>query len=419
MSSGADPPVSPTQARHVGPLAIGASVLGLVIVVAVLASSAGLFRPAPSATPNPSTGSPATSPSAVAGGETIQPTTSPTPVQSPTPPPSPTSSIPPLPTFDGPHLVATADELRALPTSGPAWRALKDWAGRSERPDISNQTDDADLVVLAKALVYGRSHSAGMRKEALAMIRAAVGTERGGRTLALARNLAGYVIAADVIDLADADPAFDRDVFRPWLADVLREELGGQTLRSTQEDRPNNWGTHAGAARAAVALYLGDAAELDRVATVFRGWLGDRSAYAEFTWGNRSWQCDQDAPVGINPVGCQRAGHSIDGVLPDDQRRSGGFRWPPPKENYVWEALQGATLEAELLTRAGYPAWDWGDRALLRAVTWLYRVDHYPAQGDDSWLPWLVDRRYGTHFHGSAPSTPGKNFGFTDWLYGH
>ena len=46
------------------------------------------------------------------------------------------------------------------------------------------------------------------------------------------------------------------------------------TLRGTHEQRPNNWGTHAGAARAAVALYLGDTAELSRTATVFRGWLG-------------------------------------------------------------------------------------------------------------------------------------------------
>jgi hypothetical protein len=323
-----------------------------------------------------------------------------------------------LPAFDGPHLVATNAELIARPMSGRTWTALKEWAGHAAHPNISNQTDDSDVVALAKAMIYGRNHSPGMRKDALALIRAAIGTERDGRTLALARNLAGYVIAADIIDLPRYDPAFDRDIFRPWLTSLLRKQLDGATLRSTEEDRPNNWGTHAGAARAAIAIYLGDAGELDRVATVFRGWLGDRAAYADFTWGDRSWQCNQAAPVGINPVGCRRAGHSIDGVLPDDQRRSGGFRWPPPKENYVWEALQGASLQAELLTRAGYPAWDWGDRAILRAVTWLYRVDHYPAQGDDSWLPWLVDRRYATHFHGSAPSTPGKSFGFTDWLYG-
>jgi hypothetical protein len=415
MASGADPPAAPTRARRVGRVAIGASAVGLGVIVAILAGSAGLFGPGASPSPSPS----AAVPSPVGATETSQPTASPTPVESPTPMPSPTSSIQPLPSFDGPHLVATSAELRARPMSGAAWRALRDWAGRSAHPDISNQTDDADLVVLAKALVYARGRSASMRSGALAMIRAAIGTERDGRSLALARNLAGYVIAADLIDLVHLDPAFERDVFRPWLTSLLGAELDGTTLRSTQEDRPNNWGTHAGAARAAVAFYLGDAVELDRTATVFRGWLGDRTAYAEFSWGNRSWQCDQAAPVGINPVGCKRAGHSIDGVLPDDQRRSGGFRWPPPKENYVWEALQGATLEAELLTRAGYPAWDWGDKALLRAVTWLYRVDHYPAQGDDSWLPWLVDRRSGTHFRGSAPSTPGKSFGFTDWLYGH
>jgi alginate lyase len=415
MPSDVDPHLRPTRPRRVSPVAIGASFIGLAVIVAVLAGSAGLLGPAPSPSPSPSTAVP----SAVGGTETSQPPASPTPAESPTPVPSPTRSIPPLPSFDGPHLIATSAELRARPASGAAWRALKDWAGRSPRPDISDQADDADLVVLAKALVYGRGQSPSMRKEAMELIRAAVGTERGGRALALARNLAGYVIAADVIDLAHYDPAFDRDVFRPWLENLLREELDGRTLRSAQEDRPNNWGTHAGAARAAVAFYLGDAVEVDRTATVFRGWLGDRTAYAEFSWGNGSWQCDQAAPVGINPVGCQRAGHSIDGVLPDDLRRAGGFRWPPPKENYVWEALQGATLQAELLTRAGYPAWEWSDKALLRAVTWLYRVDHYPAQGDDSWLPWLVDHRYGTHFRGSAPSTPGKNFGFTDWLYGH
>lgn len=414
MPSGTHLHRPPTRARRVGLAAILAGILGVVVVVAILGGSAGLFGPSPS----PSASHPSANPSAVGGTSRVS--ASPTSVESPTPTPvpSPTSSIPSLPAFVGPHLIATAAELRALSTSGPAWRALKDWAGRSAVPDISNQTDDADLVVLAKALVYGRSGSASLRKEVAAMLRAAVGTESGGRTLALARNVAGYVIAADVIDLADDDPAFDRDIFRPWLTGLLREQLDGASLSSTQEDRPNNWGTHAGAARAAIALYLGDATELDRVATVFRGWLGDRTAYADFTWGSRSWQCDQAAPVGINPVGCKRAGHSIDGVLPDDQRRSGGFRWPPPKENYVWEGLQGAALEAELLTRAGYPAWDWGHKALLRAVTWLYRVDRYPAQGDDSWLPWLVDRRYGTHFHDSAPSTPGKNFGFTDWLYG-
>ncbi len=63
------------------------------------------------------------------------------------------------------------------------------------------------------------------RASALAGIKAAVGTEAGGRTLALARNLPGYVIAADLIALSSLDPAFDQGVFRPWLRSLLTKDL--------------------------------------------------------------------------------------------------------------------------------------------------------------------------------------------------
>ena len=80
--------------------------------------------------------------------------------------------------------------------------------------------------------------------------------------------------------------------------------------------------------------------------------------------------------MGINPKGGQIDGHSVDGVLPEDQRRSGGFSWPPPKENYVWGALQGATFQAQMLSRQGYDAWHWSDSAILRALTWLRRQEY-------------------------------------------
>ena len=62
-----------------------------------------------------------------------------------------------------------------------------------------------------------------------------------------------------------------------------------------------------------------------------------------------------------------------DGVLPDDQRRSGGFVWPPTKENYVWEALQGAIAQAVILHRAGFldgrkATTHWGALHELRAL---------------------------------------------------
>jgi len=272
--------------------------------------------------------------------------------------------------------------------------------------------------VMAKALVYARTGVSRYRDEVVQLCLSAIGTEAGGKCLAFGRNLAGYVIAADLVGLpAEADVRF-----RVWLRSALSEPLEGRTLRWVHEDRPNNWGTHAGASRAAVAAYLGDDAELERVAAIFKGWLGDRACYAGFRYRDRSWQLDGEQPVGINAKDAVKlfAGvpRSIDGVLPDDQRRSGPFTWPPPKENYVYEALQGALAQAVILHRAGYDVWNWQDRALLRAFTWLHEQADYPAPGDDSWEPHVINHFYGTDFPAPVPAQPGKNVGWTDWTLG-
>jgi hypothetical protein len=167
-----------------------------------------------------------------------------------------------------------------------------------------------------------------------------------------------------------------------------------------------------------VAVYLGDSVELDRCAQVFKGWLGDRATYARFTYGDLAWQSDPTKPVGINPRGALLAGHPVDGVLPDDERRAGGFTWPPPKENYVYEALQGALAQAVILHRAGHDTWNWQDRALLRAFQWLHGTASFPATGDDTWQPHLINYYYGASFPAAVPSSPGKNVGWTDWTHG-
>lgn len=326
-----------------------------------------------------------------------------------------------LPFLAHPNIVAgqqmwlSRAEIAALPTSGPAWENLLEAAQEdTDDPDISDQNDSTNVYVLAKALVYARTGQASYRQEVIEALREAMGTEAGGRTLAAGRNLPAYVIAAGLVNLS-ADPSLDGQ-FRGWLRSLLNANLDGDTLRSTHETRPNNWGTHAGAARVAIAIYLGDRSELARAAQVFKGYLGDRSAYAGFSFGDLWWQCDPQRPVGVNPAGCTIQGHSVDGVLTDDQRRGGEFTWPPPQENYAWEGLQGALVQAQLLQRAGYPAWEWEDRALLRAVTWLHEHANYPADGDDEWQPWLVNAVYGTNFPAELPARHGKNMGWTDWI---
>lgn len=315
-------------------------------------------------------------------------------------------------------------EASALPATGAAWNRVKkaadsDWGAIT----LFSSGHTQDTSVLAGALVYAKTGDARYRDKVGKALAAVIGTDRRtdygccGYQLGVARNLAGFVIAADLIDL-DSWNATVGAGFRSWLAEVRfrKGPRGEPSLAETQEKRANNFGTHASAARVAASFYLGDAGDVARAAAVFRGWLGDRSSYAGFSYGSGDWQCNAAAPVGVNPAGCTRSGHSIDGVLADDQRRGGGFTWPPPKENYVWEALQGATVAAQLLTRAGHPAWQWQGGALQRAVGWLHEQARFPAEGDDAWVPWLVNFAYGTRFPTTTASV-GKNMAWTDWTH--
>ena len=400
----------------------------------MFSASEGVPLPVPSNTPTAEPTTPA--PPATAPSEppapTAPPPTAPPPTatatsEPPSPTATPTDSPTAMPTTEPPPPPGASqgiwfshDEIKRLPTSGPAWQNVLNWASKSANsPDLSNQDDQTDAVVVAKALVYVRTGDASYRNEVVNAIKKAMGTEKGAGILAIGRNLAGYVIAADLVGLSGSDDA----AFRQWLNGVRFELFDGKgptlSVVSCHEKRPNNFGTHCGTSRLAAALYLGDTAEVQRAANVYRGWLGDRNAYAGFSFGSdKSWHCDPNKPVAINPAGCEKNGHPIGGVLPDDQRRGGSFTWPPPKENYVWEALQGAVAQAHILHRQGYDVYNWSDQALLRAVSWLHDVSNFPAEGDDTGTPWLINNVYGKNFP-TRSANPGKNgLGFYDWYFG-
>lgn len=311
----------------------------------------------------------------------------------------------------------SADEIMKLPTSGAAWEALKKVAYSDFGRAKGGHDDTHDSYTLAQALVAVRLNDNALRARTAENILSAIGTEDNGNVLSLARNLTAYVCAADIIGLKNFDPGKDAQ-FRSWIANVRHKELGGQgTLISIHEKRPNNFGTHATAARASVAIYLGESSELERTAKIFKGWMGDRSSYSGYTYGSLDWQADPSNPVGINPKGSTKQGHSIDGVLPDDQRRGGGFKWPPPHENYVYGALQGALAAANILNRAGYDTWNWQDQAMLRAYKWLHEQANFSPGGDDVWQLPMVDYIYGTNYWNGSLVGCGKNMGWTDWTH--
>jgi hypothetical protein len=312
-------------------------------------------------------------------------------------------------------------EIAARPASGAAWNAMRSAADGGGTPALADQDSDHDVTTLAAALVAAKTGSAAYRDKAKAGIAGAIGSEAGGRSLGVGRNLPGYVIAADVINLPAIDPALDMRL-RGWLHGLRTANLDGDTLVSTHELRPNNWGTMAGAARIAASAYVGDTADLQRAATVFRGWLGDRGAYTGFEFGDLSYQADPANPVAVGPPGATRDGLSVDGALADDMRRGCALSAIPCHTDYAWEAMQGAVVQAELLWRAGYDAWGWQSQALLRAARYLLSLDArlggWWAEADDTWQPWLLNHAYRAGLPTTSPSSPGKVMAWTDWTHG-
>ncbi len=394
--------------------------------------------PVPTATwtpgPPTATRTPTSTPMPPTPTRTPTPTSTPvppTPTRTPTPaPPTVTPGPPtqtPLPTntpTDPAGLWISRSEILALPTLGTAWSNVLARADEAAgTATVCDQDSNNGVLVMAKALVHVRTGVESYRTAVRQNVMAAIGTEDGStcRSLALGRELAAYVIAADLVGLTSSEDA----TFRAWLSDVRTQVLAGdsRSLVSCHEDRPNNWGTMCGASRAAASAYLADATDLARTAQVFKGYLGDRAAYAGFDYGSDlTWHADTANPRGINPAGAVKQGVSIDGVLPDDMRRGGPFTTGcPTYTGYPWEALQGVLVQAEILSRQGYAAWEWESQAERRAVQYLRDLDQscggWWATGDDTFSPWIINHVYGTSFPTTSPVGVGKIMSFTDWTH--
>jgi len=336
----------------------------------------------------------------------------------------------------GDYLLMPRDELQALPTSGAAWRYLVRIAReRWPAPDFIDQDNQTDTLALAAALVYARTGDVAMQAKARDAILAVIPTFRHSRLaagLGPLRQTAGWVLAADFIDLDGRDDA----VFRSFLRRVLTDPTGTHSrwhhVDAAHDDSPNNWGAWAGAARIAANLYLGR--DVGDAARTFRGFLGNRDAWSRFLGQTEplpataaAWACSSSRHR-FTPVNgaCTHDGIDLDGAVPLDlSRGSRGLHWPPSRTGimYTLETLAGYALQAELLFRNGYPdAWDVQDQALRRMADVVSRSE---SAGGPGWnpgrvqlhIPWLLNHRYGTDYP-TVPAQYGRSLGFTDWLYG-
>ncbi len=336
--------------------------------------------------------------------------------------------IPPPPAPPSGGIWISQEEIMQLPVSGPYWDSMKSAADKLPGVNaVGGHGSTHDVYTMAAALVAVRLEDNNRRRVVADEILEAVNNhvENDGNSLSLTRTLPGYIIAADIINLKNFDPAIDA-AFRTWLQHVVYElKLDGKT-QIEKHYKANNHGTQAAVVRLAADLYLGDMDDFQDSAEMLKAWLGDPSTFTgSFNWGNLCWQADPENPVGINRKGSttQIAGvtRDIDGAQPDEQRRSGcpGSQWPPPEDVHVWGGLQGVVGQMVILSRQGFNAWNWGDQAVLRAISWQFDPQRgdAPASGDDLFILPIVDCVYGTNFWNGGTVDHGKQIGWTDWTY--
>jgi len=341
----------------------------------------------------------------------VDPPVDPPPVD---PPPPPVTAIKGI--WIGPN------EIAALPMSGAGWTELIGVADASAgTPSLSDQNSGWSCRLFGKALAYARTKDTKYLTPVLAGLRTVAegNLESGSRALALGRELLSVVLAADTVGLAEIDPALHAQFVTKlrYLLSYKTSQAG--SLIDCSLDRPNNWGAHSIASWLAGALYLGDTEGVAKAAKVLKGWLGDRSAYAGFSYGDLGWQSDPKAPVGVLGVNAEINGHNLSGAQPEELRRGGSFQWPPPKNDaymYSYESMQGRLAAAYMLSRAGYDALNWCDKGILRAFQFLDKLG-WGFEGDDRCQVFLVNKLYGTKYTATGSSAFGKNYGFTFWTH--
>lgn len=317
------------------------------------------------------------------------------------------------------YLTVDESTLQALPTSGGPWLNLLAVAnGGMGTVNLANQDNTHAGRVLAAALVYARTGTTSYRDKAIAQLRT-VGpaTLAGARVLSVSRQIAGYAVAADLVDYRDP-------TFVSFMSGIRTRYIGGHSrwyaLSQTSEDTASNWGSWALSSRIAVDAYVGDTADMARAAKVFRGFLGDRTAYAGFRRTSDfdpTWVCGaSSAWVPINPADC---GDKAGAIVEDISRSAGAYPLVDSVgRTYSWETLGGATMSAKLLSRHGYAdVYDWSGKALLRAAQFLQRKGGYaPGYSTNQYIPWSINKAYSVNLGPVNPARAGREYGFTDWL---
>jgi len=299
--------------------------------------------------------------------------------------------------------------------------------GKGDAPgpvSVSNQDSKNSAWAHACSYIYAATGDTVFLNKTLGVFHTFVSPALAmGRALALAREVQGYVAAAEGIQLAQVDADLNEAVKAKFKYLLTAKTSGGgpATLLESHQKRPNNWGTHATAAVFMIARYIGDDAIFANAVKVFKGYLGDRSSYAGFEYGDLAWQFRPAAPVGINEEGAIINGLNVDGALPEELRRGSttvGSTLPGgDAQMYTWEANQG--MGAAMLTalNAGVdlrPASNWAHK---RNIHFALNIAKWPISGDDAFLAPVLNLLYPDLKLAVPSGSPGKGLAWTEFSH--
>jgi hypothetical protein len=339
-----------------------------------------------------------------------------------------------LPVTDG--VLISSKEIATRPTSGAAWSALVSAANgaASGVANIADQDSKHDVQTLALALYSVRTKE--KTAEARSAVVRAIGTEynSGGAWLEVGRNLGAYVIAADVLGMRASDGTTDGERVERWIKDWLtRNDIpdtnGNPKMFHEQAfSSGSNASAQIGFAYATVGAYLRDSSVLQKAWDLYRRFVGDPTAPdprgINLSQGIAAgWAHDDEKALAINPKGSTKNGIRIDGAIINDMRRGGDFKHPPGYTQYPWTGTDGLVPAALVLHRAGYPAFEVADRAILRAMEYLYwlrqetgNVEWFSGERGQAQIH-IVNWKYGTKFPIKYPVGLNRCIGFLDWTH--
>lgn len=316
------------------------------------------------------------------------------------------------------YMMISRANLMALPTSGAEWESVKASADAPASPDLCNQDNKADVNALAAGIVYARTGDEAYRNRAINLINAAMASQTdgcGNAVLAMGRQLGGYVLAADFANYRDT-------TFIDWLGMIVNREVGGHgrwhVLRFTAYDSASNWGVHALASTTAADIFLGNTADIEKDWQVFssygvpHGWpFNKASSY------NEQWSCvDTDEtgklPIAIN-VPCVKSGINLDGAPVEDSSRSAFGSY----STYIHESLQGYAVDAQLWNMQGRDGWGVNNAQVCRAAQFGDRVGKLNDSSVSLFVAYMANHFCGLSLPVKSPTSGGRMFAFSDWLY--